>query len=105
MSDGVANTLTGFDGGGPARQTHLIAQHGRVRTLTFTEWERLQCFPDGWTDGIHPHDQYKTIGGVRTLVRAGRSTILGNAMHAGMAEWLANRIKKEHTNVPQLTPA
>ena len=52
VADGDANTLTGFDGGGPARQTHLIAQAGRVRTLTLTEWERLQGFPDGWTEGI-----------------------------------------------------
>ena len=77
VSDGMANTLTGFDGGGPARQTHLIAQHGRVRTLTLTEWERLQCFPDDWTKGIPDSARY---------------TALGNAMHAGMAEWLGHRL-------------
>lgn len=72
----MANTLTGFDGGGPARQTHLIAQQGRVRTLTHTEWERLQMFPDGWTEG---------------LPDSARFTALGNAMHVGMAEWLGRR--------------
>ena len=101
MSDGVANTLTGFDGGGPARQTHLIAQHGRVRTLTFTEWERLQGFPDGWTDGIPPGDLRRN----KILIRAGRYTVLGNSMHVGMAEWLGTRLMKEHQGVPQLTPA
>ena len=37
MADGIANTLTGFDGGNALRQTHLIAQAGRLRTLTLTE--------------------------------------------------------------------
>jgi site-specific DNA-cytosine methylase len=97
----VANTLTGFDGGGPARQTHLIAQQGRLRTLTFTEWERLQGFPDGWTDGIPPGDLRRN----KVLIRAGRYTVLGNSMHVGMAEWLGARLMKENAHVTQLHPA
>jgi len=77
VSDGKANTLTGFDGGGPARQTHLIAQGGRLRTLTLREWERLQGFPDDWTEGVPPSARY---------------TAIGNAMHVGMAEWLGHRL-------------
>lgn len=77
VSDGKANTLTGFDGGGPARQTHLVAQQGRLRTLTFTEWERLQGFPDGWTEG---------------LPESARFTALGNAIPVGVAEWLGRRL-------------
>ena len=90
MSDGLANTLTGFDGGLATRQTHLIAQAGRLRTLTLTEWERLQGFPDRWTEGISDSARY---------------TALGNAMHVGMAHWLGTRLMKEHARVPQLTPA
>lgn len=90
MSDGAANTLTGFDGGGPLRQTHLIAQAGRLRTLTLTEWERLQGFDDHWTEGIPPSARY---------------TAIGNAMHVGMAFWLGTRLMQEHTRVPQLTYA
>lgn len=90
VSDGASNTLTGFDGGGPLRQTHLIAQQGRLRTLTLREWERLQGFPDDWTEGISDSARY---------------TALGNAMHVGMAEWLGARLMKEHHRVPQLTPA
>lgn len=90
VSDGVANTLTGFDGGGPLRQTHLIAQAGRLRTLTLTEWERLQGFDDHWTEGIPPSARY---------------TAIGNAMHVGMAYWLGTRLMQEHTRVPQLTYA
>lgn len=77
VADGMANTLTGFDAGGATRQTHLIAQHGRVRTLTLTEWERLQGFPDGWTAGIPDSARY---------------TALGNAMHVGTAAWLGARL-------------
>lgn len=81
VSDGDGNTLTGFDGGGATRQTHLIAQHGRLRTLTLTEWERLQGFSDGWTDGIPD---------------SARFTALGNAMHVGMATWLGRRLTAVH---------
>jgi DNA (cytosine-5)-methyltransferase 1 len=82
------NTLTGFDGGGPMRQTHLVAQGGRLRTLTLTEWERLQGFPDGWTAGMPDSARY---------------TALGNAIHTGTAAWLARRMTAVHTAVPQLS--
>ena len=94
VADGVANTLTGFDYGGPTRQTHLVAQDGGLRTLTFKEWERLQGFPDGWTDGIREGDLRRK--GV--LIEAGRGTILGNAIHTGTAEWLGRRIVAAHAD-------
>jgi DNA (cytosine-5)-methyltransferase 1 len=80
-----ANTLTGFDGGGPMRQTHLIAQSGRLRTLTLTEWERLQGFPDGWTSGMPESARYQA---------------LGNAIHTGTSAWLARRLHHVHTTMP-----
>lgn len=85
----VANTLTGFDGGGPLRQTHLVAQHGRVRSLTPTEWERLQGFPDGWTD---------------TMPASARWTALGNAVHTGTSAWLARRLDAVDRSLPQISP-
>lgn len=89
VPDQYANTLTGFDGGGPARQTHLIVQQGRpARTLTLLEWERLQGFPDGWTKAMTDSQRY---------------TAIGNAMHVGMASWLASRITKVSTALPLLT--
>lgn len=87
MADGQGNTLTGFDGGGPLRQTHLIAQGDGVRSLTLTEWERLQGFEDGWTEGVPD---------------SARFTMLGNAMHVGMAEWLGRRLVKVHESLPSL---
>lgn len=92
VSDGAANTLTGFDGGGPARQTHLLAQHGRLRTLTCLEWERLQGLPDGWTEGI-PESDVRRDG---VLIRAGRFTMLGNAIHTGTSYWLGRRLMSVH---------
>jgi DNA (cytosine-5)-methyltransferase 1 len=90
LSD-YSNTLTGFDGGGPARQTTLIVQEGKpTRTLTLTEWERLQGFPDGWTEGISTSARY---------------TALGNAMHVGMASWLAARITRVSEALPLLKTA
>ena len=41
----------------------------------------------------------------KILIRAGRYTALGNAMHVGMAGWLAHRLMKEHHRVPQLITA
>lgn len=87
-----ANTLTGFDGGGVNRQTHLILQDGRVRTLTLTEWERLQNFPDGWTD-------------VPGNPETGRFTQLGNAMNVGMATWLGSRLMAVDASLPLIGAA
>lgn len=87
VNDGYANTLTGFDAGAATRQTHLLLQAGRLRTLTLTEWERLQGFPDGWTQGIPD---------------SARFTALGNAMHVGMATWLGQRLLAVHESLPLL---
>lgn len=84
VRDEIANTLTGFDGGNAARQTHLIHQGGRLRTLTFTEWERLQGFPDGWTEGMPANERYQA---------------LGNAIHTGTAAWIARRIDRVRSNL------
>lgn len=78
------NTLTGFDGGGPARQTHLVQQGGRLRTLTLTEWERLSGVPDGWTDMIP---------------EAARYTALGNIAHPAMTGWLGRRLAAVHRSL------
>jgi len=50
---------------------------GTVRRLTPTECERLQGFPDGWTEGLSDTQRYKT---------------LGNAVTVNVAEWIGKRI-------------
>ncbi len=39
----------------------------RIRRLTPTECERLQGFPDGWTEGISNTQQYKCLGNAVTV--------------------------------------
>lgn len=87
MDDGIANTLTTFDGPTPTRQTHMVAQHGRVRALSPIEWERLMGFPDDWT---------------APASYSARFSALGDAVHVGMADWLGQRLMAVHTAVPQI---
>jgi len=56
-----------------------------VRRLTPTECERLQGFPDGWTDGQADSHRYKQMG---------------NAVTVNVAEWIGKRIVEDY-NVEQ----
>jgi len=90
----TANTLAGFDQGGPLRQKHLLPDNGGLRTLTLTEWERLCGFPDDWTAGI-PDGQ--------------RFLALGNCVHTTLGEWIGSRlasvIARDHGMVRVAVPA
>jgi DNA (cytosine-5)-methyltransferase 1 len=119
VDDGLANTLNGFDAG-DARTTHAIAQGvdlwnlaetGQVsatmstgggigpslregmtvRRLTPTECERLQGFPDGWTQ----------IGIDKPTADSPRYKQLGNAVTVNVAEWIARRTAAFLTSYPQ----
>jgi len=50
----------------PSPQSHhaqlFLAQTSTVRRLTPTECERLQGFPDGWTEGQADSNRYKQMG-------------------------------------------
>lgn len=98
MWDGLANTLTGFDYGGPARQVHWVAHEtgfdpsdvegflaapgplSRMRTFTLTEWERLNGMPDGWTEGVPEN---------------ARAQILGNMFVAPHGFWFGRRLMRK----------
>ena len=41
--------------------------NSRIRRLTPTECERLQGFPDGWTEGISDSQRYKCLGNAVTV--------------------------------------
>jgi DNA (cytosine-5)-methyltransferase 1 len=43
-------------------QQHTLTNDMRIRRLTPTECERLQGFPDGWTEGVSDTQRYKTLG-------------------------------------------
>jgi DNA (cytosine-5)-methyltransferase 1 len=66
-----------------AEHNYQFAQVGmRVRRLTPTECERLQGFPDGWTDGFADSTRYR---------------MLGNAVCVNVAEWIAKRLVPQNT--------
>jgi len=61
-----------------AEHNYQFAQVGmQVRRLTPTECERLQGFPDGWTEGFSDSCRYG---------------MLGNAVCVSVAEWIAKRL-------------
>jgi DNA (cytosine-5)-methyltransferase 1 len=47
-------------------QQHTLTNEARIRRLTPTECERLQGFPDGWTEGVSDTQRYKTLGNAVT---------------------------------------
>jgi len=49
----------------------------RLRKQTPIEWERLQGFPDGWTEGLSDSARYRC---------------LGNAVTVNVAEWIGRRL-------------
>lgn len=44
-----------------------LIENKNIRRLTPTECERLQGFPDGWTNGISDTQRYKTLGNAVTV--------------------------------------
>jgi len=55
----------------------IVTSPSTVRRLTPTECERLQGFPDGWTDGQADSNRYKQMG---------------NAVAVPVVEWIVNRL-------------
>lgn len=73
----VFPTLRGFGHGWQGQHNDDATKAGMVRRLTPTECERLQGFPDGWTEGQPDSTRYRQ---------------LGNAVCVNVAEWIAKRI-------------
>jgi site-specific DNA-cytosine methylase len=47
-------------------ERRLSLDKSTIRRLTPLECERLQGFPDGWTDGLSDTQRYKTLGNAVT---------------------------------------
>lgn len=58
----LADTLTTW-----TEKTQVISDKMRIRKLTPLECERLQGFPDNWTEGISDTQRYKCIGNAVTV--------------------------------------
>jgi len=61
------------------QKANLVFENMRIRRLTPTECERLQGFPDGWTEGVSDTQRYK---------------MLGNAVTVNVIEFLGKRLRK-----------
>ena len=72
----VSPTLNAMDNSSESFATALETSAG-VRRLTPVECERLQSFPDDWTDGQADSNRYRQ---------------LGNAVTVPVAEWIGHRI-------------
>lgn len=68
-------------------RTYVSYPDGRVRRLMPVECERIQGFPDGWTEPDEDHPELD-IDRIDTL----RYNALGNAVTVNVAEWLARRV-------------
>lgn len=66
--------------GGLGAKTGLYKTGVRIRRLTPIEAERLQGFPDGWTEGISDTQRYRCLGNAVTtnVIRA-----IGEAIRKG----------------------
>jgi DNA (cytosine-5)-methyltransferase 1 len=76
----VSRNLTVTDNSHEARVTMLTTNESVVRRLTPTECERLQGFPDNWTDGQADSNRYKQMG---------------NAVAVPVVEWIISRMVGE----------
>lgn len=74
--------LTSEGGKYPSRSRHIIEdpETERLRILTPVECERLNGFPDGWTDTGMP--------------KTWRYTCMGNALVVGLIEQMGKRLDK-----------
>jgi len=62
--DGLSPTIPTACGG---QHIPFLLDEAEIRRLTPTECERLQGFPDGWTEGVSDTQRYKTLGNAVTV--------------------------------------
>lgn len=81
----VTDALTSADGGTHADSKPHVAYGSHVRRLVPTECERLQGFPDGYT-------QVPFKG--KPMADAPRYRMLGNSMAVNVMRWIGERIQQ-----------
>lgn len=83
-------------GASGTNQVPTIVKDGRVRKLTPLECERLQGFPDGWTDVIFRG---------KPAADAHRYRALGNSMAVPVMRWIGRRMQLAEVAVERLRGA
>ena len=63
----ISDSLHGFGHGWQGYHNKKAVKMGLIRRLTPTECERLQGFPDGWTEGVSDTQRYKMLGNAVTV--------------------------------------
>lgn len=88
VDEGTSKTLDAASGLNPVCQQGgtaiLCVQSGRIRRLTHQECERLQAFPDGYSESRasgRPSD-------------GPRYRVLGNSMAVSVMAWIGSRIQE-----------
>lgn len=65
-TDEISPTLTQAMGQGGGQTPMVWNEEMKIRRLTPKECERLQGFPDGWTEGVSDTQRYKCLGNAVT---------------------------------------
>jgi DNA (cytosine-5)-methyltransferase 1 len=83
-----SRTIVTSEGGkSPSRMTHVVQQDGKFRRLTPLELERLNMFPDNYTEGPTANQ---------------RAFLMGNALVVGVVERLGAALHAAIESEPQL---
>lgn len=67
IKEGEANTLNTGKGCSNQSTSSFVLNNYRIRRLTPIECERLQGFPDGWTDRVSDTQRYRQMGNAITV--------------------------------------
>ncbi len=67
FNDGFLKRYPNLRAAPSSEHNELLVNKGRIRRLTPIECERLQSFPDGWTEGISDTQRYKCLGNAVTV--------------------------------------
>lgn len=93
-TDGIAPTLNTMQGG--RRQPFVLEPEMKIRRLTPTECERLQGFPDGWTEtgAKEPNglNNYSSNMNLTPISDTQRYKVLGNAVTVNVIEAIMEKI-------------
>jgi len=86
----VHPTLNCFDMGDVRTVAAVTTKDDRVRRLTPVECERLQGFPDNWTQKGFDQD-----GNEVNIAESARYKQCGNAVTVNVAEWIGRRLNEQ----------